>query len=565
MKKISKLKIAILSNFTIRGLKEELEKKCKEISIDVIIYEGRYNQVDQEILDETSELKQFNPDITFLVVNNQFLIKNNEIKNIQNVDERVNYVDNEINRFVQTVHTFLDNISGILVMSNSKQIIDSPFGINEDKIEFSLNDWTSYFNDKIKSKFINNNRVRIYDFNSFFLKFGENNIINEKLRYLGDIIISPDYISYLSEDLMGYIKPFVSKNRKCIVLDLDNTLWGGIVGEDGFNNIKLDDNPPGNTFLEFQKYLLALHKRGIILAINSKNNPEDALKVIREHPYMILREEHFASIKINWQNKVNNMIEIAQEINIGLDSLVFIDDDSLNRELVKENLPEVLVVDLPEDSSLYLRTLKKLNDFNTMQLIDEDFNKGEIYNQQRQRNELRSKITNMDDFLKSLNMELIIAKATDFTIPRISQLTKKSNQFNLTTKRYTEEDINKFVLDTNYDVLSINVKDKFGDNGLIGVLILYKNENKLIIDTFLLSCRVIGRNIEKAMLAYIVSLAEKEGFKTVVGEYLPTERNVQVKDLYEQEKFKKISNSLFELVEFSMHKMPDCIKVEFGD
>lgn len=563
--KKSKLKIAILSNFTIKGLKEEIEKRCKDILINVKIYEGGYKQINQEFLDEKSGLKKFEPEITFLVINNQFIIKESEINIIQNKEERVKYVNNKINEFIQIVNFFLDNISGVLVMSNLKQTSYSPLGINEDNVEFSIKDWINYFNDKIKSEFIKEDRIRIYDLNSFFHRFGENNIINDKLRYLGDIYISPEYISYLSEDLMGYIKPFVSKNRKCIVLDLDNTLWGGIVGEDGFNNIKLDDKPPGNTFLEFQKYLFALYKCGIILAINSKNNPEDALKVIREHPYMILREEHFACIKINWQNKVNNMIEIAQEINIGLDSLVFIDDDSLNRELVKENLPEVLVIDLPKDSSLYVRTLKSLNDFNTLQLTEEDYKKGEMYSHQRQRNELKRKITNMDDFLKSLNVQVEIALATDFTIPRISQLTKKTNQFNLTTKRYTEENIKKFNGNPNYYVYGVNVKDKFGDNGLTGVIILNKNENKLIIDTILLSCRIIGRNVEKIMLYFIQEFARKNDFSKIIGEYVPTEKNSVCSDFYIENGFDVINQNLFKLKDFNKIRNIDYIKTLMGD
>jgi len=557
----SELKIAILSNFTIKCLKEEIEEKCKDLLINVKIYEGGYNQINQEFLDEKSGLKKFEPNITFLMLNNNFIINDNETNIIQNKEERVKFVDSKINEFIQTVNLFLNNISGVLVMSNFKQISYSPLGINEDKVEFSTKDWISYFNDKIKLKFIKNDRVRIYDLNSFFHKFGENNIINDKLKYLGDIYISPQYISYLSGDLMGYIKPFVSKNRKCIVLDLDNTLWGGIVGEDGFNNIKLDDKPPGNTYLEFQKYLLALHKRGIILAINSKNNQEDALKVIRQHPYMILREQHFACIKINWQNKVNNMIEIAQEINIGLDSLVFIDDDSLNRELVKENLPEVLVVNLPNDSALYVKTLKDLNDFNTLQLTEEDFKKGEMYNQQRQRNELKSKITNMDGFLKSLDMQVEIAKATNFTIPRISQLTKKTNQFNLTTKRYTEEEIRNFNEDPNYGVYSINVRDKFGDNGLTGVIILNKNEGELIIDTFLLSCRIIGRNVEKIMLYFIQEYARKNNFLRIIGEYIPTKKNSVCSNLYMENGFNVIDQKLFELKDFNKIRNIDYVRI----
>lgn len=555
------LKIAILSDFTIRGLKEELEKKCAGISISAEIYEGGYNQIHQEFVAKNSGLNKFKPEVTFLITSNKFALGGEEFKNFQDKKERINYADERIISFIEAINLFLKNTPGVLIISNLKQNSYSPLGINEDKVEFSAKDWPNYFNEKIKLEFIKNSRVRIYDFNSFFLRFGEDNIINEKLRYLGDIYISPDYISRLAEDLMGYIKPMASKNRKCIVLDLDNTLWGGVVGEDGFNNIQLDNNPPGNSFLEFQKHLLALHQRGMILAVNSHNNPEDAIQVIREHPNMILREEHFACLKVNWSNKVDNLIEIAKEINIGLDSLVFIDDDPVNRELVKKHLPEVLVIDLPKDSSLYVKTLKQLNDFHTLQLTEEDFQKGEMYSQQKQRNDSKEKIKNLDDFLKSLDTEVTIAKATDFTVPRISQLTMKTNQFNFTTKRYAEADIKKLSQDPDFRIFSVSVKDKFGDNGLTGVLILNMKENKLFIDTFLLSCRIIGRNIENSVLYFIKEFAKENNFSGVIGEYLPTKKNSICSEFYVKNGFEVVGPNLFELKDFNRIKKIDYIRM----
>src|SRR3989344_1375785 len=205
--KLSELKIAILSDFTIRGLKEELEKRCADISIRAQIYEGGYNQIHQEFLDENSGLNKFKPEVTFLIASNRFTLGDGEIKIFNNKKERIDYVEERINSFIEAINIFLKNTSGILVVSNLKQNSYSPMGINDDKIEFSVKDWPNYFNEKIKSEFVKNSRVRLYDFNSLFLRFGEENIINEKLRYLGDIYISPDYIPHLAEDLMGYIKP----------------------------------------------------------------------------------------------------------------------------------------------------------------------------------------------------------------------------------------------------------------------------------------------------------------------------------------------------------------------
>jgi len=329
-------------------------------------------------------------------------------------------------------------------------------------------------------------------------------------------------------------------NRKCIVLDLDNTLWGGIVGEDGFEGIQLGLKSTGKAFVEFQHHLLSLHNRGIILAINSKNNEDDALKVIREHPDMVLREENFACLKINWNDKVSNMKEIASEVNIGLDSLVFFDDDPFNREIMKKILPQVLTVDMPKDPAFYASTLMELTDFNVLKITDEDTKRGQMYLQQRKRTELSKSTVSLDDFLKELNIKVNIKKADKFTIPRISQLTLKTNQFNLTTHRYQEEEIKKFVEDDKVMVHCAEVEDKFGNNGITSVFVIKENSSdEWLVDTFLLSCRVMGRGIENAIMSHILNEAKRKNVKKVVANYIPTKKNIPCKSFLEDFGFKK--------------------------
>ncbi len=362
----------------------------------------------------------------------------------------------------------------------------------------------------------------------------------------------------------SYIKPLLL-TKKCLVLDLDDTLWGGIIGEDGLEGIKLGPTPEGRPFLEFQKYILSLFNRGIILAINSKNNLEDALNVLRKHPYAVLKEKHFASIKINWDDKISNMKAIADEINIGLDSLVFFDDDKLNREMVSSALPEVKVVDLPDDPSLYLKTLMELNDFNSFHFSEEDKARGRMYADQRKRQELSQTATDITEYLKALNMKVTIEPASPFNIPRISQLTQKTNQFNMTTRRYSEEDIKKLSGNKNYLVFSVKVEDKFGDNGITGIAIVKKEEKKWIIDSFLLSCRIIGRRVEETMLAYILEEAKKEKVKTLIGEFISTKKNTPAKEFYHKNGFKPIEKKggvqWWEFLIKKEYKYPKFIKV----
>jgi FkbH-like protein len=250
------------------------------------------------------------------------------------------------------------------------------------------------------------------------------------------------------------------------------------------------------------------------------------MKVIKEHPNMILREEHFACLKINWNDKVTNFYEIAQELNIGLDSMVFLDDDQVNRGFVGTSIPEVLTVELPNDPSLYVPTLTELNDFNVLKITEEDKKRGKMYLQERKRIEFKKNVPNFEEYLKQLNIKVRIKKATDFTIPRISQLTLKTNQFNLTTKRYQEEDVRKFSQDKKKIIGCAQVEDKFGDNGITNVFIIDKeNEREWVIDTFLLSCRIIGRGIEHAILSQIFKDAKNEGVKKIKAYFIPSKKN----------------------------------------
>ena len=266
-------------------------------------------------------------------------------------EKRNDFVNNKTVEIQELINTFSKNSESKLIISNLAIPTNSPYGIYETKTDFGLQTMITKFNENLMEFSKNNPLIYLYDFNQFITKYGERNVFDYRQYFLGDVKISTNYIPSFGNELMGYVKPTLGLNKKCIVLDLDNTLWGGIVGEDGYNGIDLGDTPPGKAFVEFQKILLSLHQRGIILAINSKNNAADAMEVIKNHPNMILREENFACMKINWNDKLSNMQEIANELNIGLDSIVFFDDDPTNRELMRSIIPEVLTPELPKDPS----------------------------------------------------------------------------------------------------------------------------------------------------------------------------------------------------------------------
>lgn len=470
---MEKLKVAFLSNFTINSLTDEFEKICKSFNVPVETYSGPYNQVFQEIINESSGFNRFKPDIVFLLV-----------------DEG------------------LFEVLDILKQKKLKTVVNNLLDIDGDYKEFNS------MLDKIS-----NSEINIFDINKFCLKVGYNALVDKKMYYLADMKISFYGLKELAKEYMYYIFKFCNLMKKCIILDLDNTLWRGIVGE---SEIRLNEKE-NKPFLDFQKELLRLNKKGVLLAINSNNNFEDSIRVI-EKEEMVLKKDNFASIKINWNNKVENIKEIASDLNIGLDSLVFIDDDKANQEMVRNFLPEVYVAALPEDSVLYSNYLRDLKFFNE-ELTKEDLMKTKMYLGENKRKEFKTLYKDLDSFIKDLNIETSFGENNE--LPRIAQLTQKTNQFNFTTKRYSEEDIKNFI-DKGYLVKYMSVKDRFGDYGITGVMIIKRGEI-WEIGTLLLSCRILGKKIEYSFLKEIVK--ESAG-KKIYADFVRTSKNKPAEDFF---------------------------------
>jgi FkbH-like protein len=336
----------------------------------------------------------------------------------------------------------------------------------------------------------------------------------------------------LAREYLRYLRAARGLNRKCIVLDLDNTLWGGVIGEDGLGGIQLGAEAPGNAFVAFQSELEKLWRRGILLAIASKNNPDDARAALEQHPDMLLRPSHFAAQRINWSSKAANIRELARELNIGLDSLVFLDDNPVERAQVRAELPQVLVPELPTDPADYRTCLLELGVFDTLALTAEDRQRNQQYADQRARREAESALS-VDDYLADLDLVVEIELANPLNLARIAQLTNKTNQFNLTTRRYTEAEISDR-LARGWRVFGARVRDRFGDNGLTGLIMLTPDWT---IDTLLLSCRVMGRGVETALLAMASDEALRAGVSRLRGWFHPTDKNAPARDVYRDHGF----------------------------
>ncbi len=535
--------IALLTSFTSKPIPEILTVKCVQSGIIPNIYHGNYNQYHQEILNKNSQLYQSKPDLVILFIDTRTALQNHYFSPYQITGKGRHQWIEKIQEEIETLISKIKKYSKAKIVVHNFEIpVYSPFGILESKQKFGFFETIQTLNHQLQYKFKNDSRVFIFNYDAFCSEIGKSNIIDYKMYYLADLKFNLQYIPNLCDEYLAYIKPLKALTRKCLVLDLDDTLWGGIVGEDGFDRILLGPTAEGLPFVEFQKHILALHERGVILAINSQNNFEEAIKVIREHPHMILREKHFASMKINWISKIINMQAIATELSLGIDSLVMVDDNPSNREILKDHFPELLVVDMPKDPSLYSQALMKLNDFNSFQMTKEDENKGKLYQTDHKRHELKKEFgSDLNQYLQKLGIIVTIENIAIKNIPRISQLIQKTNQFNMTTKRYMEEDLEKMMSNKQFLIVSVKTKDKFGENGIVGVGIIKKNPSAWRVDSLLLSCRVIGRKIEDCLLTYIFKQAQKAGILKIIGEFIETKKNVPAKDFYRKKGFKLIN------------------------
>lgn len=384
--------------------------------------------------------------------------------------------------------------------------------------------------------------ARYVDFGEFFGAFSPEELISWRFYFISQMVMNPVIAPKFKEWWNGRRRTLEGVRKKCLVLDLDNTLWSGVLGEDGIGGIKMSGDYPGNAFQYFQEGLVELAKSGVILTICSKNNESDVRELWEKNPFLKLRPEHIAAYRINWNNKADNIRGLAAELNIGLDSMVFADDNPTERELVRRELPMVSVPEFPKKPYGLMEFYAVLVNeyFRSYTLTDEDRNKTGQYRDNARRAAEQSNFADLDSFIDSLNIEIDIIPADEFNIPRIAQMSQKTNQFNLTTRRYTEADIHAFVA-SGADVMCIAVRDRFGDNGITGEMIITRNGDTADIDTMLLSCRILGKRIETVFLQSVLDRLGKDGVKRVTASYIPTKKNSQVADFYDRHGFTVIS------------------------
>jgi len=408
------------------------------------------------------------------------------------------------------------------------------YSVNTTEDDYRIDRAIDGYNESLRQKSEIYHNLKVVDIQEFTDNYSKQELMDWRFWFISQMGLNPK----LSKPFMSWFEKKLSqvalKRKKCVVLDLDNTLWGGVLGEDGIDGIKLSGDYPGKAFHYFQEALLSLSESGVILAVCSKNNEGDVLEAWDKNPYMVLKKDNFAAYRINWNDKASNIKELAEELNIGLDSFVFVDDNPTERELIRQMLPMVSVPEFPAQPYELPIFYKNLVEeyFKVYKITDEDKKKTEQYKANASRARAQKSFTDLDSFIESLDIQMVIEKANEFNLPRIAQMTQKTNQFNLTTRRYTDADIQQMI-DEGAGIWSLAVSDKFGDSGVTGCIIVKNDE----IDTFLLSCRILGKKIEDVFLKTILSLLKVSGSRIVKAKFIPTAKNAQVKDFYDRNGF----------------------------
>jgi len=532
------VRVAVLRSFTAEPAVALCQAGAAIAGIDIQFYLAPFNAYMQEALDPGSGLYAFNPDLIIVAVQtrdiapalwNEFADRSPE--NAASVGRGV------VEHLEQLLKNLRSRSQAHVVIHSLEQVPQPAQGLLDSQTLTGQNRVIEKINAELTEVVGKHAGVYLLDYDALIAKHGRYRWHDPQKWVSMRMPISADCLIHLANEWLRIIHPLCGRVCKALVCDLDNTLWGGVIGEDGMDGIKLDDEFPGAAYRDLQRVILDLYRRGTILAVCSKNNYNDAMEVLEKHPQMLLRPEHFAAIKINWTDKAKNLEDIAQELNIGIDSLALLDDSPTEREFVRAMLPQVTVIDLPQDPFQYATTLRAVPVFERLKLSDEDRERGTLYAQERQRNQLQHSATSLEDFYRSLQMKMEISTVTGRSLARVAQLTQKTNQFNLTTKRYSEQQIVDFGANPSMRVLSIRVTDRFGDNGIVGVVITRHQDASYEIDTFLLSCRVLGRTVETAILATVAEQAQSDGAKRLVGWYRPTKKNVPCRDFFSQHRF----------------------------
>jgi FkbH-like protein len=537
--------VALLSSHTMSHLTGGIAVGALRRGFCANLFVGQYGLYRNELLEPDPSLLAFAPNVIVIAVDVQDVSFELSL-DAKHRDVKV-AVDAKVSELVRIWRQARLSFNATIVQQTLLNTHHNMFGSYEGLLPATPYSATELLNVRLREA-ASQEGILVLDIGMHAALKGHENIVDPVRWHQAKQLVSPVLSPWYGDLLARVIAAAYGLAKKAVVLDLDNTLWGGVVGDDGIEGIVLGQgNAAGEAYVDFQKYLLRLSRRGIILSVCSKNDSAVAESVFNNHPDMVLRRENIASFVANWDDKASNIRRIASELNIGLDSLVFVDDNPAEREIIRRELPMVSVPELPSDIAHYASYLSNAGYFEAASFSKEDVQRADLYKANSVRQQVLSQATDLEGFLGSLQMRLEVGPVSKMNIGRVTQLTNKTNQFNLRTVKYTEPEVDGLMQDKRTLTLQFRLKDKFGDNGIIAVIFARPDErwpaDTLFIDTWLMSCRVLGRGVEAASFEALSKLAEEMGIKQLVGEYRPTNRNKMVSNHYERLGFRPLTNS----------------------
>ena len=532
----NKTKLAILGQSATQLLVKAIKGYGIEEKIDIDIYEADYNTRALEISNPNSGLYYHKSNFILITENNFYLQK--QFWDLD-VTARTTYGDDLGKAISLNVQALNANTDAHILLCTVPIQQDLVFGNFANSISNSYRHQIRVYNLQLSTLAQENNNITLIDLEAIAAYYGYNEVFSQKNYVLNDFIYQLDFLPVIAQNITQVIESKLGRFKKCLILDLDNTTWGGIIGDDGIEGIQIGDYGIGKAFTALQLWAKNLKQRGIILAICSKNTDHIAKEPFEKHPDMVLRLEDISIFVANWESKADNIRYIKEVLNIGFDSMVFLDDNPFERNLIRTEIPEVTVPELPKDPAEYLNSLRSLNLFETASYTALDEERTTKYQEEAKRAGLKQQFTSIDGFLESLDMTAIVEGLTTFNMPRVAQLTQRSNQFNLRTIRYSEAEVAQLKESKDYTTFNLTLSDKYGKYGLVSIIILQLRTDALFIDTWIMSCRVLKRGVENYMMNEVVKFAVTNKYAKIIGEYLPTKKNGIVKDHYHNLGFEK--------------------------
>lgn len=543
-------RLAILRSFTLEPVVPLLQAGALSRGMDLDVRVGGFNSYGEEILDPGSQLYRYDPQIAILAIQTRDLLPELWEDRAELNGEGSGLVTKTVRQFETWISAFRSRCSAHLIIHSLEVPAFPAMGALDAQRFDGQSEAIRSINRELKRLAAAEHGVYVLDYDNLVARVGRLNWRDEARWLSIRMPMTAGASVHLAEEYLRYVLALTGRGCKALVVDLDNTLWGGILGEDGPAGIKLGREYPGSAYLALQMAVLTLRERGVILAVCSRNNQDEALDLMRSHEAMLLRPEHFGAMRINWQDKVSNLREIATELNIGIDALAFLDDDPAQRERVRQFLPEVHVIELSNNPATYAASLRAAPVFERLNLSTEDTLRSEHYVAERRRTELRDASGALEEYYRSLEIAVRIAEPDPGSWPRVAELTRKTNQFNLTTRRYSDQQIAEMAADPRQRVYALSAVDRFGDYGLVAVAIVCLGAESWEIDTFLMSCRAMGRGIETALLVHLAHEAAAAGARRLQGWYLPTNKNAPASEFYSRHHFvvkkREGDNVLFE-------------------